>query len=70
LPRDRATSAHDFSTKFGAPEHIAVELLQDIQRRGFVPVMTFHPGSQSRDPNVYVRHIEAAHRIADFLQGR
>ena len=64
LPRDRATAAHDFSTKFGAPEHIAVELLQDIQRRGYVPVMTFHPGSQSRDPNVYVRHIEAAHRIA------
>ncbi len=64
LPRDRASSAHDFSTKFGAPEHIAIELLQDISRRGFVPVMTFHPGSQSRDPNVYVRHIEAAHRIA------
>ncbi|MCA3560729.1 MAG: type III PLP-dependent enzyme [Aestuariivirga sp.] len=64
LPRDRASSAHDFSTKFGAPEHIAAGLLQDIQRRGYVPVMTFHPGSQSRDPNVYVRHIEAAHRIA------
>ena len=64
LPRDRATSAHDFSTKFGAPEHIAIELLQDIDRRGFVPVLTFHPGSQSRDPAVYVRHIEAAHRIA------
>ncbi|WP_421695113.1 hypothetical protein [Aestuariivirga sp.] len=64
LPRDRASSAHDFSTKFGAPEHIAIELLQDISRRGFVPVMTFHPGSQSRDPAVYVRHIEAAHRIA------
>lgn len=64
LPRDRASSAHDFSTKFGAPEHIAVELLQDIQRRGYLPVLTFHPGSQSRDPNVYVRHIEAAHRIA------
>ena len=63
LPRDRASSAHDFSTKFGAPEHIAIELLQDIQRRGYVPVMTFHPGSQSRDPAVYVRHIEAAHRI-------
>ena len=64
LPRDRASSAHDFSTKFGAPEHIAIELLQDIQRRGYVPVMTFHPGSQSRDQSVYVRHIEAAHRIA------
>ena len=64
LPRDRATSAHDFSTKFGAPEHIAIELLQDIARRGYVPVMTFHPGSQSRDPQVYVRHIEAAARIS------
>ena len=64
LPRDRAASAHDFSTKFGAPEHIAIELLQDIERRGYVPVITFHPGSQARDPAVYVRHIEAAHRIA------
>lgn len=64
LPRDRGASAHDFSTKFGAPEHIAVELLRDIAQRGMVPVMTFHPGSQSRDPQVYVRHIEAAQRIA------
>ena len=64
LPRERTSSAHDFSTKFGAPEHIAVELLQDADRRGYVPVLTFHPGSQSRDPQVYVRHIEAAHRIA------
>ena len=64
LPRERTSSAHDFSTKFGAPEHIAVELLQDAQARGFVPVLTFHPGSQSRDPQVYVRHLEAAARIA------
>lgn len=64
LPRDRGASAHDFSTKFGAPEHIAVELLRDIAQRGMVPVMTFHPGSQSRDPQVYARHIEAAHRIS------
>jgi ornithine decarboxylase len=64
LPRDRSASAHDFSTKFGAPEHVAVELLHDIVQRGMMPVMTFHPGSQSRDPQVYVRHIEAAHRIA------
>ncbi len=64
LPRERTSSAHDFSTKFGAPEHIAVELLQDIDRRGYTPALTFHPGSQSRDPQVYVRHIEAAARIA------
>ena len=64
LPRERGASAHDFSTKFGAPEHTAAELLGDIAQRGFVPVLTFHPGSQSRDPAVYVRHIAAAQRIA------
>lgn len=64
LPRERTSSAHDFSTKFGAPEHIAIALLQDAQSRGYVPVLTFHPGSQSRDPHTYVRHIEAAARIA------
>jgi ornithine decarboxylase len=64
LPRDRGSSAHDFSTKFGAPEHICVELLQQVVAAGFVPVLTFHPGSQSKEPQVYVRHIEAAARIA------
>ena len=64
LPRERTSSAHDFSTKFGAPEHIAVALLQDVVARGMIPVLTFHPGSQSRDPHVYVRHIEAAAHIA------
>jgi len=64
LPRERSSSAHDFSTKFGAPEPVAAELLADIARRGYQPVLTFHPGSQSRTPAVYVRHIEAAARIA------
>ena len=64
LPRDRGTSAHDFSTKFGAPEHICVELLQKTVALGYIPLLTFHPGSQSKEPQVYVRHIEAAARIA------
>ena len=64
LPRERTTSAHDFSTKFGAPEHTCIELLQDAAARGFKPLLTFHPGSQSTDPNTYVRHIDAAARIA------
>ncbi len=64
LPRDRGTSAHDFSTKFGAPEHICVELLQKTIALGYIPLLTFHPGSQSKEPQVYVRHIEAAARIA------
>ena len=64
LPRDRGSSAHDFSTKFGAPEHTCVELLQQVVALGYVPLLTFHPGSQSKEPQVYVRHIEAAARIA------
>ncbi len=64
LPRERATSAHDFSTKFGAPEHICVALLREAAAMGFSPLLTFHPGSQSLDPQTYARHIEAAARIA------
>jgi ornithine decarboxylase len=64
LPRDRGSSAHDFSSKFGAPEHICIELLQQTVAAGYQPVLTFHPGSQSKEPQVYVRHIEAAARIA------
>ena len=64
LPRERTSSAHDFSTKFGAPEHICVALLREAAAMGFTPLLTFHPGSQSLDPQTYVRHIEAAARIA------
>lgn len=64
LPRERGSSAHDFSTKFGAPEHICIELLHQTVAAGYQPVLTFHPGSQSKEPQVYARHIEAAGRIA------
>lgn len=64
LPRDRASSAHDFSTKFGAPDHICVELLKGVVGLGYSPLLTFHPGSQATEPKTYVRHIEAAARIA------
>jgi ornithine decarboxylase len=65
LPRDRGASAHDFSTKFGAPDHICVELLKQVVELGYIPLLTFHPGSQSTEPHTYVRHIEAAARIAN-----
>lgn len=64
LPRERAASAHDFSTKFGAPDHICVELLKQVVALGYVPLLTFHPGSQCTEPHNYERHIEAAARIA------
>ncbi len=64
LPRDRGSSAHDFSTKFGAPEHVCAELVKQTVTLGYKPVLTFHPGSQSKEPQAYVRHIEVAARIA------
>jgi ornithine decarboxylase len=65
LPFDRGASAHDFSTKFGAPDHICVELLKQVVQLGYTPLLTFHPGSQSKEPQTYVRHIEAAARISN-----
>jgi ornithine decarboxylase len=64
LPRLGGSSAHDFSSKFGATRPEAVELLKSIAALGFGPVLTFHPGSQCTDPMAYVRHITAAAKIA------
>ena len=64
LPRLGGSSAHDFSTKFGATREEASELLMDVARRGMKACLTFHPGSQCLDPKSYVRHIEAAARIS------
>lgn len=64
LPRLGGSSAHDFSTKFGATREEAVLLLKDIAARGMTACLTFHPGSQCVDPMAYMRHIEAAAKIA------
>jgi ornithine decarboxylase len=64
LPRLGGSSAHDFSSKFGATRPEAVELLKSVAALGFSPVLTFHPGSQCRDPLAYVGHISAAAKIS------
>jgi ornithine decarboxylase len=64
LPRLGGSSAHDFSSKFGATRPEAVELLKSVAALGFGPVLTFHPGSQCTDPIAYVRHITASAKIA------
>ena len=48
LPRDRGSSAHDFSTKFGAPEHICVELLKQAHALG--TIMNRSRGDNLRSP--------------------
>jgi ornithine decarboxylase len=64
LPRLGGSSAHDFSSKFGATRPEAVELLKSVAALGFGSVLTFHPGSQCIDPMAYVRHITASAKIA------
>jgi ornithine decarboxylase len=49
LPSLKA-SVHDFSSKFGVGEADAVTLVRYAVLNGFVPVLTFHPGSQCTDP--------------------
>jgi ornithine decarboxylase len=64
LPRANGTSAHDFSSKFGVDVAAAASLLRRTSELGFSPLLTFHPGSQCKEPRAYVRHIEAAGAIA------
>ena len=70
LPPTKGTSAHDFSSKFGAREAPAAILLREADARGFGVALTFHPGSQCTSPSAYERHIEAARRIAGEAQAR
>ncbi len=68
LNRESKSSAHDFSSKFGADEPEAGNLLREAAQRGYRVVLTFHPGSQCRSPSAYERHIVAAHRIGEAAQ--
>ena len=62
LPKSSAVM--DLGTKFGATEHAAVQLLRKAAGMGYVPALTFHPGSQCTAPAAYTQHIETAARIA------
>lgn len=68
LPRLSLSTAHDFSSKFGAKETEAAALLARASALGFRTALTFHPGSQCKDAGAYARHIEAAARIARTAQ--
>ena len=59
-------AAYDFGSKFGAPMDQAARLLREIALRGARPALTFHPGSQCTDPQMYARYLEAASEIIDM----
>jgi ornithine decarboxylase len=57
-------AAYDFGAKFGAdPEH-AVALLARVAEAGFVPAMTFHPGTQCADPAAWAAYIGMSAEVA------
>ena len=59
-----AGAAYNFGSKFGATAEVAVELLKTVAAAGFVPSLTFHPGTQCTDPMAWGTYITEAAEIA------
>lgn len=57
-------AAYNFGAKFGATEDKAVELLKTVAEAGFIPSITFHPGTQCTDPEAWGSYIREAAVIA------
>jgi ornithine decarboxylase len=58
-------AAYNFGAKFGATAELAVELLRVVADAGFVPSLTFHPGTQCTDPAAWETYIRKAAEIAE-----
>ncbi|WP_347265738.1 type III PLP-dependent enzyme [Paracoccus sp. (in: a-proteobacteria)] len=56
-------AAYDFGSKFGATPELAAELLRLVAERGYVPSLTFHPGTQCLDPHAWESYIATAAEI-------
>ncbi len=59
-----AGAAYNFGAKFGATTELAVDLLKTVAAAGFVPSITFHPGTQCTDPAAWEAYIREAAVIA------
>lgn len=59
-----AGAAYNFGAKFGATVELAVELLRDVAKAGYVPSLTFHPGTQCTDPHAWEAYIREGANIA------
>ena len=57
-------AAYNFGAKFGADEEKAVDLLITVAAAGFIPSITFHPGTQCTDPEAWATYIREAAQIA------
>ena len=57
-------AAYNFGAKFGATADKAVDLLRRVAEAGFIPSLTFHPGTQCTDPMAWDAYIRKAALIA------
>ncbi len=57
-------AAYNFGAKFGATVDLSIELLKIVAKAGFIPSLTFHPGTQCTDPLAWEHYIRAAGDIA------
>ncbi len=57
-------AAYNFGAKFGATVELATDLLRQVAAAGFIPSLTFHPGTQCTDPAAWEHYIRAAGDIA------
>jgi ornithine decarboxylase len=57
-------AAYNFGAKFGATVELATELLKTVAESGFIPSITFHPGTQCTDPAAWEAYIRTAAVIA------
>ena len=58
-----AGAAYNFGAKFGATVELAVELLKTVAKAGYIPSITFHPGTQCTDPHAWEAYIREAATI-------
>lgn len=58
-----AGAAYNFGAKFGATAELAVTLLRRVAEAGFIPSLTFHPGTQCTDPAAWEAYIRKAAEI-------
>ena len=59
-----AGAAYNFGAKFGATAEVATALLRRVAEAGFIPSLTFHPGTQCTDPAAWETYIRTAADIA------
>jgi ornithine decarboxylase len=57
-------AAYEFGSKFGADPAVAAELLRRAAGAGFVPSVTFHPGTQCPDPAAWDAYVREAAAVA------